>query len=116
VAEGLFVSSAFLPDRNTEQARKFVDAYRQAYSNELPDHRGAMAYDIINLLAKAIREVGTDRQALRDYVAGVGMKDGRPEFADAVSGTIRFDEHGDVVGKDVAVGVVRGGQLVTARR
>jgi hypothetical protein len=32
-----------------------------------------------------------------------------------VSGSIQFDEKGDVKGKEVAVGMVRGGQLVTSR-
>lgn len=113
-AEGVFVSSAFLPDRPTEAARQFVARYRQRY-NLLPDHRGAMAYDIINLLRRAIEEVGTDRRALRDYVASVGAEGGSAVF-EGVSGTIRFDRNGDVVGKEVTLGVVRGGQLVTAAR
>jgi branched-chain amino acid transport system substrate-binding protein len=114
VAEGVFVSSAFLPDRNTESARRFVEAYRKAY-NSLPDHRGAMTYDIIYLLRDAIGRAGTDRRALRDYVATIGREGGAPAH-DGVSGSIRFDENGDVQGKEVMVGVVRGGQLVTATR
>ena len=113
-AEGVFVSSAFLPDRPTDLARQFVSRYREKY-NALPDHRGAMAYDIIYLLRRAIGEVGTDREELRDYVAGVGAEGGSEAF-EGVSGTIRFDKNGDVIGKEVALGVVRGGQLVTAAR
>jgi branched-chain amino acid transport system substrate-binding protein len=112
-AEGVFVSSAFLPDRNTELARQFVARYRQRF-NSLPDHRGAMTYDVINLLRRAIEQAGTDRGALRDYIARVGADDGPPIF-EGVSGVIRFDRNGDVVGKPVSLGVVRGGQLVTAR-
>ncbi|HEX6909859.1 MAG TPA: ABC transporter substrate-binding protein [Longimicrobium sp.] len=114
VAEGVFVSSAFLPDRPDTAAQRFVAAYRQAY-NSLPDHRGAMAYDIVHLLARAIEEAGTDRQALRDYVARIGLEDGVPAHP-GVSGVIAFDTAGDVRNKPVTVGVVRGGQLVTARR
>ena len=114
-AEGVFVSSAFLPDRPTGPARQFVARYRERYEGALPDHRGAMTYDIVHLLRRAIEEVGTDREALRDYVARIGAPGGSPPF-DGVSGTIRFDENGDVVGKDVSLGVVRGGQLVTAER
>jgi branched-chain amino acid transport system substrate-binding protein len=111
VAEGVYVSSAFLPDRGTPRAQEFVTEYRRRY-RELPDHRGAMAYDVVYLLRDAIRRVGADRQAVRDYVASVGRGE-VPPF-DGVSGRIQFDENGDVVGKDVAVGVVRRGQLVTA--
>ncbi|HVG43989.1 MAG TPA: ABC transporter substrate-binding protein [Longimicrobium sp.] len=111
VAEGVYVSSAFLPDRPSPKAQTFVQAYRQLY-NELPDHRGAMTYDVLFLLKEAIERAGTDRRALRDYVAAIGS--GRPAF-EGVSGTIKFNRKGDVVGKEVAVGVVRGGQLVTSR-
>lgn len=114
VAEGVFVSSAFLPDRADEAAQRFVASYRKAY-NTLPDHRGAMTYDVVYLLRDAIREAGTDRQALRDYVAQIGRQGGPAAHA-GVSGAIAFDENGDVVNKPVTVGVVRRGQLVTARR
>lgn len=114
-AEGVFVSSAFLPDRASDQAREFVTRYRARNNNALPDHRGAMTYDVINLLRRAIGEVGTDRKKLRDYVARVGAEGGSEAF-EGVSGTIRFDQNGDVIGKEVALGVVRGGQLVTAAR
>jgi branched-chain amino acid transport system substrate-binding protein len=114
VAEGVFVSSAFLPDRADEKAQRFVASYRQAY-NALPDHRGAMTYDVMYLLRDAIQAAGRDRQALRDHVARIGRAGGPAAHA-GVSGPIAFDSVGDVVNKPVTVGVVRGGQLVTARR
>jgi len=111
VAEGVYVTSAFLPDRPAKKAQDFVQAYRQRY-NETPDHRGAMTYDVLYLLKEAIEREGTGRRAVRDYVAAIGIS--RPKF-EGVSGSIQFDRNGDVVGKEVAVGVVRGGQLVTSR-
>jgi branched-chain amino acid transport system substrate-binding protein len=113
VAEGVFVSSSFLPDRADSTAQRFVTEYRRRFNNVLPDHRGAMTYDIVYLLANAIREAGTDRRALRDHVARIGSAGG-PAPHPGVSGPIAFDENGDVKGKPVAVGVVRQGQLVTA--
>jgi ABC-type branched-subunit amino acid transport system substrate-binding protein len=59
--------------------------------------------------------VGTDRAAIRGYLARVSVEGGRPAF-EGVSGTVRFDRNGDAVGKEVSVGVVRGGRLVTAAR
>lgn len=113
IAEGVFVSSAFLPDAESEAARNFVRDYSQANGGLLPDHRGAMTYDAMMLLRDAIDAVGTDRRALRDYVAGVGR--GNPAH-EGVSGRIVFNEDGDVQDKPVALGVVRGGNLVTARQ
>ena len=110
IAEGVYISSAFLPDRNTPAAQRFVREYGERF-NELPDHRGAMTYDAIHLVAQALRETGADRAALRDYLAEVG--NARPAV-EGVSGTMAFDQHGDVSGKEVAIGVVKNGQLLSA--
>ena len=110
-AEGIYVSSAFLADRSSPAAQAFVKAYVQKY-NELPDHRGAMTYDALKLLARAIEKTGADREKVRAYLEQVGRD--HPSF-EGVSGTIAFDEHGDVPGKEVAVGVVRAGKLVSAK-
>ncbi len=110
LAEGVHLSSAYLPDRRDERNAAFVAEYARAYRGQRPDHRGAGAYDIVSLLARAIDEAGADRRAVRDYLAQVGTK--RPAF-DGVTGTIAFDPNGDVPGKLVVLGVVRGGRLVT---
>jgi branched-chain amino acid transport system substrate-binding protein len=113
-AEGTFISAAYLPDRPGAQNQAFVAAYREAYGEgQLPDHRGAGAYDVVHLLARALEAVGTDREALRDYIAGVG-RETRSHLG--VTGSIAFDESGDVPEKHVMVGVVRDGRLVTATR
>ena len=110
VAAGVHISSAYLPDRPGERNAQFVAAYGRAYPGQRPDHRGAGAYDIINLLARALAAVGPDRRALRDYLAQVGRA--RAAF-EGVTGTISFDDRGDVPGKSVVVGVVRDGRLVS---
>lgn len=123
IAEGIYITSAFLADRPTDAAQSFVRAFTERYG-EVPDHRAAMSYDAVYLLARALRETGAARggvksmsdavrvrRAVRDYLASVG--NGTPPH-EGVSGTIRFDENGDVLDKEVTVGVVKGGQLVTA--
>jgi len=110
-ANGVYISSAYLPDRPGAANRKFVAAYAKAYSGKMPDHRGAGAYDIIHLLARALEATGPDRAKLRDYLAGVGTR--TPAY-DGVTGRIAFDSSGDVPDKDVVIGVVRDGHLVTA--
>jgi branched-chain amino acid transport system substrate-binding protein len=110
-AFGTLISSAYLPDRPGQLNDEFVGAYRAAY-NSLPDHRGAGAYDIVHLLARAIEEVGASRPAVRDYLAGVGLDS--PAF-EGVTGRIVFDANGDVPQKEVLIGVVATTGLVTVR-
>ena len=59
------------------------------------------------------RQAGTDRERIRAYLEGIGS---RHPAVEGVTGTIRFDRNGDVPQKEVAVGVVRGGTVVSAGR
>ena len=65
LADGMWISSAYLPDRVGEKNAAFVADYARAHPGERPDHRGASAYDIVNLIAQAITAVGpeSDRRA-----------------------------------------------------
>lgn len=111
-ATSVYISTGFLPDQPGEAAQRFVAAYRDRYGT-LPTGDAALAYDATSLVLQAIDEVGDDREAVRDYVAQIGQ--GRPPFQ-GVTGTIAFDENGDVVNKEVAVGTIQDGRLVSARR
>ncbi|HWA40507.1 MAG TPA: branched-chain amino acid ABC transporter substrate-binding protein, partial [Gemmatimonadales bacterium] len=110
-AEGMLVSSAWLSDRPDATSQAFVTAYQAANANARPDPRGAGAYDIIHILARAIAEVGPDRVEIVRYLDGVGSAS--PAY-DGVTGRIVFDSAGDARDKSVAIGVVRGRALVTA--
>ena len=111
LAEGVRLSSAYLADSPGERNAVFVAAYARAYEGQRPDHRGAGAYDIVQLLAtRVFPAAGTDRGAVRDYLAQIG--NGLPAY-DGVTGPIAFDGRGDVPLKSVVVGVVRGGRIVT---
>lgn len=110
LAEGVHVSSAYLADRKDERSATFVADYVRATQGQRPDHRGAAAYDIVFLLARAAGDAGATRRGIRDYLARVGH--GEPPF-EGVTGAIAFDDKGDVPGKEVVIGVVRDGRLVT---
>ncbi|HYK82983.1 MAG TPA: ABC transporter substrate-binding protein [Gemmatimonadales bacterium] len=110
LAEGVRISSAYLPDRRDERNAAFVADYARAYPGMRPDNRGAGAYDAVFLLARAIGDAGPSRPAIRARLAEVGH--GRPAF-DGVTGTIAFDGNGDVPAKTVVIGIVRNAQLVT---
>ncbi|MCI0345816.1 MAG: ABC transporter substrate-binding protein, partial [Chloroflexi bacterium] len=97
-AEGVYISEAYLPDRPGRRNEAFVAAYRAAFGDRPLDHRGATTYDIVYLLARAVAKAGPDREAIREYLAGVGTA--TPPF-DGVTGVIAFDEDGEVPAKDV---------------
>jgi branched-chain amino acid transport system substrate-binding protein len=106
----LNISMMYLPDQPGEKNRAFVTAYRSANEDRLPDHRGASTYDIMHLLAQAFAEGSQTRNQLQAYLSTVGTS--RPAF-EGVTGTIAFDENGDVPGKPVVVGTAEGGILIS---
>jgi branched-chain amino acid transport system substrate-binding protein len=59
-----------------------------------PDQWGALSYDAAMLIGRAVHAEGANRRRVRDWVASVGRE--RPAYA-GVTGTIRFDEHGDPI-------------------
>jgi branched-chain amino acid transport system substrate-binding protein len=110
-AEGMLISTAYLPDRPGDRNADYVRAYRAAYRNQLPDHRAAGAYDAVYLLAEALEAVGADRERIREYLARIGSD---IEPFQGVTGLIAFDGNGDVPEKDVVIGRVSGGRLTVA--
>jgi branched-chain amino acid transport system substrate-binding protein len=109
LAEGVFVSQAYLPSLPTPANRRFVEAYQKRYSGAgLPNQPAAAAYDAVYLLRDVIARAGTDREAIRDALAGVGTR--TPAFQ-GVTGRIAFDSLGDVPAAKVHIAVVRQGAM-----
>lgn len=113
IAEGVYLTSNYLPERPGPANQAFVEAYAAAYGGDRPDHRGGGAYDAVHLIADAIRARGASRRAIRDYLATVGATGGVAAY-EGVTGRIEFNELGDVPSKSVVVGVIRGGRIVLA--
>jgi branched-chain amino acid transport system substrate-binding protein len=112
LAEGTYVTAAYMAAIDSPRNRKFVEAYGRRYPTAgAPNQPAAATYDAIYLLADVIRRTGTDRTAIRDGLAGVGTT--TPAF-EGVTGTIAFDANGDVPRQPVIVGVVRNGKVVVA--
>ena len=111
LAEGVLLTSNYLPERPGAANAAFVRAYAAANNAERPDHRGAGAYDAVHLIADAVRTSGPTRRAIRDYLASVG--NARAGY-EGVTGRIEFDGLGDARNKSVVVGVVRGGRITLA--
>lgn len=112
VAEGALVGAPFTPDDPAPAAQTFVKAFRARFGGEDPDGNAALAYDAVRLLVAAIRDVGRDREAIRDWLA-----DRRTAGAfTGVTGSIAFDELGDPVGKAFIMTRVSGGRMVPAEK
>lgn len=90
---------------NTDKHKQeFIKKYVEMYGAE-PEGYAAEGYDAGKLLAQAIKEVGTDPEAIRDYLYQVQNYNG-------ASGIINIDENGDAIGKDIALYTYKDGKVV----
>jgi branched-chain amino acid transport system substrate-binding protein len=107
IADGVYLSSAYLPTLDTPANRAFLQAYRKKFPTAgLPNQPAAATYDAVHLLRDVIARVGSDREAVRRELARVGTSS--PAFK-GVTGTVAFDIRGDVPNQAVHIGVVQDG-------
>ncbi len=109
-SEGVYVAAPFTPADPRQEVQRFVEAFRAKFGVE-PDGNAALAYDATRLLVEAIETVGDDREAVRDYLAALAARNGYP----GVTGSIRFDEKGDLVGRGALITRAERGSLVPSR-
>jgi branched-chain amino acid transport system substrate-binding protein len=69
-ANGMYVQSSFTTVDPSPQVQEFVRKYRTQYNID-PDVSTANAYDSINLLVKAIEEVGLDRGKVVNWLRSI---------------------------------------------
>ncbi|MCD8084052.1 MAG: ABC transporter substrate-binding protein [Clostridiales bacterium] len=87
--EGIKLTGYFYANSDEEVSKSFVEAYEAEY-DETPGTYAAYAYDAALIVLDAIRNAGTDRAAIQQYIAGL------QDFPGA-TGTISFDENGDAI-------------------
>jgi len=109
LAEGIHISSAYLPDREGDKNAAFVVDFFRVTQGQRPNDVAGLTTDVFQLLFAGLDAVGPNRRAIRDYLASIGSQ--RPAF-DGVTGRIAFDSSGDVRAKPLTIAVVRGGRLV----
>lgn len=103
-AEGTVVASNFHLDDPRPAVQQFVKAFK-AKTGQLPNRGAAASYDAVWILADAIEEAGTTVpeqviQALR----GMAPKE-------RVTGSMSFDDNGDLVNNMLIAKVVQNGQF-----
>jgi ABC-type branched-subunit amino acid transport system substrate-binding protein len=107
LAEGVYLSSAYLPTLATPANKAFIEAYRRKFpAAGLPNQPAAATYDAVYLLRDVLARAGPTRDAVRRELAMVGTR--TPAFR-GVTGTVAFDSKGDVPNQPVYIGVVQGG-------
>jgi branched-chain amino acid transport system substrate-binding protein len=112
IADGVYLSSAYLPTIATPANKAFIQAYRKKFPGTgLPNQPAAATYDAVYLLRSVITRAGTKRQDIRRALADVGT---RSAPFKGVTGTVAFDMRGDVPNQAVYIGIVRDGAVTLA--
>ena len=110
-AEGLFVTTPFLPEKAGPAAKEFLRAYKSKYGIEA-NWFAANTYDAVGMAIDAIKAVGEDRVKIQKYWAGMDSKD---KAYMGVTGATFFDANGDCL-KSAFVKEIKGGKWVGAKQ
>jgi len=94
--KGLFFSTHYAAEGATGATKEFIDKYNAKYGY-VPDDVGALTWDAMNIVKKAIEDCGTitgdikaDRACVRDAMANI------KEFP-GITGNMTFTEEGDPI-------------------
>jgi branched-chain amino acid transport system substrate-binding protein len=92
---------------SSEEMKSFEAAYAEKFEG-VPDMFSANSFDALMLLAEAIGKVGKDPAAVKGQLLSVKNFEG-------ASGTLSFDENGDVQ-KPILIKEIRGGKFVVLKK
>lgn len=109
---GQFFSTHYAAAGAKGATKEFIDKYQAKYGY-VPDDIAALTWDAVNIVLKAIQDVGEvkpdleeEREAIRDAMANIKSFEG-------ITGTMSFDEQGDPIKCAVVVRVENGEFLFT---
>jgi branched-chain amino acid transport system substrate-binding protein len=111
LAEGVYVGTIFTAEDPRPEVQKFVAAFRERYGFT-PDMDAATGYDAMHVMALAIANAGSDRAAIRRYLASFTEKNAYH----GVTGVVRFGGDGDPVEAPYRVTRIHQGAFVLANR
>ena len=97
---GIKLTAYFSDSSESQVTQDFIKAYTDEYG-EAPGTYAAYAYDAAEIILDAIQNAGTDRAAIRDYIAGI-------EGFEGATGTASFDENGDVIKEPLRMEIIDG--------
>jgi branched-chain amino acid transport system substrate-binding protein len=103
-AEGAYVTFLGSPPELMASAKDFVTIYKATYPQDELKAYDHYAYEVTSLLLEALKNVGTDRKKIIQYLHGV-------KYA-GVLGETAFDEKGDTLNKTITLFQVKNGAFV----
>lgn len=86
---GIKLTGYFSEASQDSAAKNFISKYKEAYKST-PSTYAAYGYDAALVIIESIKKAGTDRKAIRDYMANIKDLQG-------ATGNNSFDENGDVI-------------------
>ena len=104
----LYVGSPFIFDIGGKEAQVFRENYIKRYDEE-PDWVDIFSYDAAAVTIEAIKTVGTDRSAIRDFLLS---KNSIANSIITATGLTYFDENGDC-SKAISLGEFERGKLIS---
>lgn len=114
IAEGTYVTAAYLPGLDTPENHRFVRSYRARYPQAgLPNQPAAAAYDAVYMLRDVMHLRGANRRAILDGLTALGS-DLPPH--QGVTGVLGFDGDGDLARMPVLISVVHNGAVTMVTR
>lgn len=102
-AEGFRIINLPSIGEETAFGQKYIAAYGKP---ESAMSFAAHSYDAMDILTHAIAEVGTDGDAIRQYLNSMGEYEGE-------AGIFSFDENGDALGYKYALREIQNGEFIT---
>jgi len=105
-SEGIVITFMAPPWEETETASNFLATYREKYKEDVKSF-APLAYNAMMALAEGIRKAGVaEREAIVTAMHA-------PDFqVEAIGGTIKFDQNGDIEGREPYFYTVKNGKFV----
>lgn len=98
---GIFLSSKFC---FTTPGQRFKDLFLQEYG-QMPSPAASYSFDAVNLIIAAVRQVGPDREKIRDVLKDM-------EYLTGATGPIRFDGNGNRVDPVFLIRLIKGHPVI----
>jgi branched-chain amino acid transport system substrate-binding protein len=104
---GIKLTGYFSEASQDPVAQNFISKYKEAY-NSTPSTYAAYGYDATLVIIDSIKKAGTDRKAVRDYMANIKDLKG-------ATGINSFDENGDVIKQPLRLIINEGKFTITEK-